>query len=63
MSPFLYGHQTEFAYSKCGLTMALYDISGKYYVLEVLLITYLLLMDFISLSFSVVYVCKVGLVV
>ena len=25
MSPFLYGHQTEFAYSKCGLTMALYS--------------------------------------
>ena len=25
MMPFLYGHQTEFAYSRCGLTIALYS--------------------------------------
>jgi len=28
MSPFLYGHQTEFAYSKCGLTIAKYKNSS-----------------------------------
>jgi len=35
MSPFLYGHQTEFAYSRCGLTIEVAEIGDRLATIDV----------------------------